>query len=251
MIRRVAGAAQVEYHDSLPSTNNRARELENEGAHDWSVVWAGVQTAGRGRRGRRWQAGTGEGLLVSVLLPEAWAPMPQAPSLAVGLAVARVLDGWLAPGSAEPVVEVKWPNDLMVEGKKVAGVLCERWSGERLGRIVAGVGVNLTQSEDDFPQEIRDGATSMRMLGAGSVDGSQLLADILEELRSMDGETAEEVLAGLQARDHLEGARVVGEDGVQGVASGLDPSGSLRIRTAEGVVVHLVAGSVRLVPQGE
>lgn len=250
MIPTVAGAARVEYHDALPSTNDRARELESEGAPDWSVVWAGLQTAGRGRRGRQWQAGAGEGLLFSVILPVAWAPLPQAPSLAVGLAVAQALEGRLPDPDSENRVQVKWPNDVMVHGKKVAGVLCERWSGDRSGRIVAGVGVNLTQVADGFPQEIRDGATSLRMLGVEEVEGATVLTDILQTLQTLEDEAPDRVLAALQTRDHLEGAWVVGEGGVRGLASGMDSSGALRIRIAEGEVVRLVAGSVRLVSQG-
>lgn len=149
-----------EHHASLPSTNDRALAWAREGAPHGAMVTADAQTAGRGRLGRRWDSPPGAGLYVSLVLRPAevvvgrgWDPRWAALGLAVGLGLREGLARWV------PDALLKWPNDLLVRGHKLAGVLCEtRWQGSTPD-IVVGFGVNVAQRE--FPAELR--ATSLAL----------------------------------------------------------------------------------------
>lgn len=152
--------SRLEVHDELPSTNDRARALLDElgsKAHG-AVIVAGRQTAGRGRLGRVWHSAPGQSLALSVALapdayPEGLAWLPVAGSLAV-------LDA--AEDTAGLSARLKWPNDVMAAGKKLAGVLLEgRYAARRPSGLVLGIGVNLLQRPEDFPEEVRAGATSV------------------------------------------------------------------------------------------
>ena len=157
----VLGQAR-EHHASLPSTNDRALAWAREGAPHGALVTADEQTAGRGRLGRRWASPAGEGLYASVVLRPAaylgglaggagWSPRWSALGLAVGLGVRVGVSRWV------PATRLKWPNDLLVGRRKLAGVLCEtRWQGATPD-VVVGFGVNVLQRE--FPAELN--ATSV------------------------------------------------------------------------------------------
>jgi len=161
LTRGRAALGQVhEHHASLPSTNDRALEWSRAGAPHGAMVTADAQTAGRGRLGRRWDSPPGEGLYLSLVLrPEVmvgggpgWSPRWAALGLAVGLGLREGLARWL------PGAQLKWPNDVLVAGEKLAGVLCEtRWLGASPD-VVVGFGVNVLQRE--LPAGLR--ATSLR-----------------------------------------------------------------------------------------
>src|SRR5215813_4467291 len=136
------------------STNDRARELAAAGAPHGTVVTAAEQTAGRGRQGRSWTAPAGKALLYSALLRPLEERHMMLP-LAVPLAVCEAAEA-LRPGLE---CGVKWPNDVLVAGRKLAGVLIE--ARPRDGWAVIGVGLNLTIAEDEFPPDLRDTATSV------------------------------------------------------------------------------------------
>jgi BirA family transcriptional regulator, biotin operon repressor / biotin---[acetyl-CoA-carboxylase] ligase len=208
------------HHREIDSTNRRARELATAGAPHGTLVSAGVQTAGRGRQGRRWGAPEGSALLCSLVLREFDALL----SLRAGLAVADVA------GSG---ARVKWPNDVQVRGRKVAGVLVEGRPHE--GWAVVGIGVNVSAAPPDVP----DAGT----LGRDSVEA--VLAELLRALEARLAEPKATALDALRARDALLGAEVRWEGGA-GVAEGIDADGGLRVRTAAGDRV-LSAGEVHLV----
>ena len=134
------------HHREIDSTNRRARELASAGAPHGTLVTAGAQTAGRGRQGRRWEAPAGSALLCSLVLREFDALL----SLRAGLAVADV---------AGEAARVKWPNDVQVDGRKVAGVLVEGRPHE--GWAVVGIGVNVSAAPD-LPEPRRSAATTSR-----------------------------------------------------------------------------------------
>ena len=206
------------HHREIDSTNRRARELASAGAPHGTLVTAGAQTAGRGRQGRRWEAPAGSALLCSLVLREFDALL----SLRAGLAVADV---------AGEAARVKWPNDVQVDGRKVAGVLVEGRPHE--GWAVVGIGVNVSGAPD-----LPDAAA------LGRDDPEAVLGELLGALETRLAEPKEAALSALRARDALLGAEVRW-DGGEGVAAGIDADGGLRVTTDAGERV-LSAGEVHL-----
>jgi BirA family biotin operon repressor/biotin-[acetyl-CoA-carboxylase] ligase len=232
------------------STNSRARELAAAGAPHGTVVTAAEQTAGRGRQGRTWTAPAGKALLYSAIvrpLEERHMMLP----LAVPLAVCETAE------ELNPALEckVKWPNDIHLEGKKLAGVLIEARPQD--GWAVIGVGLNLAISRDEFPPELQDIATSIydpghRGRGRGSTGPSPQLSagpppvgPLNNHLNHWVQAKPEEVLAAWRSRDALRG-REVEWDGGSGVADGVDGRGYLVVLTPGGDRVTVGAGEVHL-----
>jgi BirA family transcriptional regulator, biotin operon repressor / biotin---[acetyl-CoA-carboxylase] ligase len=220
------------------STNTVARELAADGAPHGTVVTAEEQTAGRGRQGRSWTAPAGSALLYSAVLrpiEERHSVLP----LAVGLAVCETAEV-LRPGIE---CQVKWPNDVHLEGRKLAGILIEARPQD--GWAVLGVGLNLTIGAGEFPEELRERAISL-FGGAASGRPAEAAALALSERLDFWLEAdAEAVLGAWRARDALRG-REVGWDKGRGVADGVDERGFLLVRLADGDRVALGAGDVHL-----
>jgi BirA family transcriptional regulator, biotin operon repressor / biotin---[acetyl-CoA-carboxylase] ligase len=251
------------------STNTRARELVKAGAPGGTVVTAREQTAGRGRVGRVWTAPEGKALLYSAILR----PLDQRHlllPLSVPLAVCAAAEA-LRPGSE---CQVKWPNDIWLEGRKLAGILIEAKPQD--GWAVIGIGLNLSIAPDEFPPNLRQPAVSLFSFREwdrwrGSDGRSPLLSDgppppVLSTAAAPTGlpptpSTAaevlsrhldhwvwagdEEVLSEWRRRDGLRGREVAWEDG-SGVADGIDDSGNLIVAVTGGGTVSLGAGEVQL-----
>jgi BirA family biotin operon repressor/biotin-[acetyl-CoA-carboxylase] ligase len=221
--------------ESCPSTQDALRDARlPEGA----VATTDHQTAGRGRAGRTWDDTPGAALLVSVLLrPPATAAVAQL-SLVCALAVAETVEASIGRRAA-----VKWPNDVLVEGRKVAGILLEG----REGAVACGIGLNVNQAETELPREPRAPAASLRTLTARDHDRARLLATLLERLEARyDAWLAEglaPLLPELERRDALRGSAVtVGEVG--GTADGIAADGRLRLRSADGAETLVASGEV-------
>jgi BirA family biotin operon repressor/biotin-[acetyl-CoA-carboxylase] ligase len=208
------------------STNARARALAERGAPHGTLVTAGEQTAGRGRQGRSWSAPPGRALLCSLVIREP----PRLLPLAAGVAVAEV-------AGADALI--KWPNDVLLAGRKVAGILVE--GRPQAGWAVLGIGLNVAVRPEDLPGELHDRAAG---LGRSPRDIEPTLVRLLEDLELWLAADPSEVLRALRARDALHGASVRWEAGF-GRAAGIDEGGRLLIRTAEGEVA-LDAGEVHL-----
>ena len=217
------------HHRVTDSTNERAKELAGVGAPGGTLVTADEQTAGRGRQGRVWAAPAGSALLLSLLLrdlDERHALLPLAAAVAVCDAV--------------PVdASIKWPNDVWLEGRKLAGILVEGRPQE--GWAVLGVGVNVTT--ESFPADIADTDTSLALAGVSATPES-VLTDLLPALSRWLDAPDEKVLSAWRSRDALKGERVRWADG-KGIADGIDDSGALLVQTANGRVT-LDAGEVHL-----
>lgn len=226
---------------SIGSTNDRALELAAQGARPFTVVVADEQTNGRGRRGATWHSPAGLGLWMSAVLPADASPrwLP----LVVGLAVAEAIED--ATGAVG--VGIKWPNDLLLRGRKVGGILCE----SAPGAVVAGVGVNLRAPAAGFPGALAGTATALDMEGAKSLAASRLAGLILDglERRSSPDSTGlgRAALEELRARDVLAGRRVQTEEQGPGTARGIDPEGALLLERPDGSRVPVSSGSVRAV----
>jgi BirA family biotin operon repressor/biotin-[acetyl-CoA-carboxylase] ligase len=243
------------HYRETDSTNTRARELAAAGAPHGTVVTATAQSEGRGRQGRTWTAPPGKALLYSAVvrpLDERHLMLP----LAVPLAVCEAAE------QLRPNLEcgVKWPNDIHLEGRKLAGVLIEARPQD--GWAVVGVGLNLTIAPDEFPPDLRDTAVSIfdpdggdlgevrRSLPAVAPAGlPQIPLNAAKTLNGhLDqwiGAEPDEVLAEWRQRDVLRG-REISWDGGSGVADGVDDRGYLLVVTADGDRVALGAGEVHI-----
>jgi BirA family biotin operon repressor/biotin-[acetyl-CoA-carboxylase] ligase len=214
-----------EHHETIGSTNLRARELAEEGAAHGTLVTAGEQTAGRGRQGRTWQTPAGVAIAASLVLREYDELLP----LRAGLAVADV---------AGPQALVKWPNDVWVDGRKVAGILAE----SRDDWAVLGIGVNVALDPAMLPPEVAEIAGT---LGRDESEIESTLAELLDRLGHRLREEKAATLAALRDRDALLG-RAVQWDGGHGEGAGIDDSGALMVRLDDGSTTSLSAGEVTL-----
>jgi BirA family biotin operon repressor/biotin-[acetyl-CoA-carboxylase] ligase len=229
------------------STNDLARRAAKEGAPHGAAWVAEQQSAGRGRQGRAWESSFGENLLFSVLLRVACPPSRLPPlALAAGLAVRDAVSR-AAPGAD---VRIKWPNDVLVGGRKLAGILVEAITmGSRVEAVVVGVGINVLSRS--FPEDLEGRATSVALVATDPPDRAALLADVLATLDAdahiVVGRGLGLLRPRLEAADGLRGLRVRSDDGDQGIASGIDDEGRLLVKRDDGVLTRWNAGEVHLV----
>lgn len=242
---------------AVDSTNDAAWDALAVGAPEGIVVVADAQTRGRGRGGRRWHLAPGKGLALSVLLHLGCdrKPLGVLP-LGAGLALARAL------ARLGVAAELKWPNDLLLGGRKLSGILCEsRGAGPRGeagagDAAVIGVGVNVSECGEDFPPEIRAGSTSLALEGF-ALDRETVAAEFLNALEplwaALQEGGREEVLDAWRARASFWGAMVrvrtpAGE--IRGVARTLDAEGGLVLGLDSGGETTVLAGDVEIAPAG-
>ena len=223
------------HHRRTDSTNERAKALAVAGAPHGTLVTADEQSAGRGRQGRVWTAPPGRALLASLVVRRLAGGHELLP-LAAGVAVCEACER-----AAGVECALKWPNDVWIEGRKVAGILLEGRPHE--GWAVAGIGINVLTAPEEFPEELRASATSLAAAGA-TASVKEVLEALLAALSARLADAPADVLAAWDARDALRGREVRWEDG-QGVAAGIAESGALVVETSEGRV-ELDAGEVHL-----
>jgi BirA family biotin operon repressor/biotin-[acetyl-CoA-carboxylase] ligase len=236
----------------VSSTNEVARGLAATGAADGTLVTSEFQTEGRGRQGRPWLTPAGSALAWSLLLRRR-VEVPGTLPLQVGVAVCEAVESFGA-GPAQ----VKWPNDVWLDGKKCAGILVEARPQD--GWAVIGIGLNLSIAEEEFPEELRSRAIS---IGNGADVRAATAALNLSVARHLDA-GIRETLTELAARDALKGKKIswqhharevedgeAGDDGfpgprkLNGTAAGIDELGNLLVETGAGTIT-LNAGEVHL-----
>ncbi len=221
------------------STNERARELAVAGAASGTLVTAAEQTAGRGRRGRQWTAPAGKAVLCSAVLSPLDARHALLP-LAAPLAVCQAAES-LAPVQCR----VKWPNDVWVGERKLAGILIEAQPPDW---AVIGIGLNVSIEPDEFPADLRQPATSV---GHG-VRTEEALAAVCDRLDEWVGADRDRILAEFRERDALRGREIgwVGAGGESqegaGVADGIDDRGNLLVVSIDGERLSIGSGEVTL-----
>ncbi len=204
---------------SVDSTNVRAQALASAGAPHGTLVTAATQTAGHGRQGRSWVTPAGRALACSLVLRDPPRLLPMLAALAVA-DVADRLDG------AGRRAAIKWPNDVLLDGRKVAGILAEGRPQE--GWVVLGIGLNVAVEEDALPPELRTIATS---LGGAPDDVERALQLLLERLEHWLAAPPAEAMDAYRARDALAG-RAISWNGGHGTALGVADDGRLRVRAA-------------------
>jgi len=246
---------RVEWFDSIGSTMTVAADLAREGCAQGTVVVADEQTAGIGRHGHSWHSPKGTGLYVSIVLrlPKAAPVVMLALGLATRDAIASALGGaglrsaLLAvarnPGENGrsqtcPALDLRWPNDVLLGGRKCAGVISQTEGGA----IIAGIGINVSQTA--FPEGID--ATSILLAGA-TPKREDVLVSLVHAVDRWSNAGAAAILSGFEsASSYARGLRVRVEQGaIEGVTRGLDPSGFLIVRQDNGQDATILAGGVR------
>lgn len=239
-------AAPIEHHERLVSTNDRLKERAREGAPEWTVVLADEQTGGRGRQGRAWASPPG-GLYLSVLLRPTFEAFGLIP-LAAGVALVEALR---EHGVA---AELKWPNDALAGGLKLAGILAEAsTSAGRLEWVVLGLGVNLEAGEA-LPAALRETATSLSTLTGARVEPTVAACAVLAHLSlwyaALRGDPAVVVRAWKERALSWWGRPVELRSGgrvVRGIAEGIDPGGALVLVGEDGRRTTVLSGDVTTV----
>ncbi len=235
----------IRYYPSVSSTNTLALQWAREGAPEGSVILADHQQAGRGRMGRSWIATPGENLIFSIILRPSLAPDRLGlVTVTSSLAVAEALDAFTSPALAV----IKWPNDLLLGGRKCCGMLLESSlpGGAPSGPAPVVLGIGLNVNEGRFPTDLEETATSLRLATGRTHDRPRLLAHILNHLEreyalligggsSTLRKRYEDRLAILNHTITLHYPHT--DRVIQGRVLGIDPSGALRLQTAEGVQV--------------
>ena len=234
----------------VDSTNDEAAKLASRGAPDGTVVIADAQLRGRGRMGRRWESPKGTGLYLSVIL-KPLIPPHAAPALTLlgAVAVADAIEQTTGLSAG-----VKWPNDLIVRGRKVAGILGEMAAETCcLHHVVLGIGINVNQREEDFEEGLRKTASSLRIEVGHHVDRTAMVRSLCRDLDDWYDRFLSDGVAPILERARqlcLTLGRVVvarsGNQELRGLAVAIDGAGALVVRDTSGGSYRLLAGDATL-----
>jgi len=234
----------------VASTNDCVMAAGRDGAREGLAIIADRQTAGRGRLGRPWASPAGVGLYTSILLRPTL-PANQAPllTLVAALSVSEAIE---SIAGISP--RLKWPNDLLIDGKKVAGILTETASMDgRLSYVVVGIGINVRHDAQDLSVDLRATATSLRLATGREVSRDELAAEIYNRLDWWYGEfsarSLENILARGRERSATLGSSVdvlTGDERWSGLAVDLDSDGALLVRDGRGELRRVVAADVSI-----
>lgn len=245
----------IELHQVIDSTNNRARELALEGADEGTLIIAETQLEGRGRLSRSWISPRGKGIWMSLILKPDLSP-DQAPHITAIAAVAIRKALNRATGLD---IGIKWPNDIIIDGKKVCGILTEMHADiDRIYYVVVGIGINVNMTQEDLPVELSSTATSLRIALGRNLDRRQLIALIMEEIEEI-------YYTYLENRDFKQildlcrqysvtlnrPVKVIGRDtSFEGFAVDFDEDGSLLVKKEDGNIIKVMSGDVSVRGEG-
>jgi BirA family biotin operon repressor/biotin-[acetyl-CoA-carboxylase] ligase len=247
----IFGRERIDHFPVIDSTNVHARMIADRGAPEGTVVVAEAQLKGKGRRGRSWFSPAGKGIYVSVILRPR-VPPSEAPQLVLMAAVAAA-EALLAQAALP--VSVKWPNDILVGGKKIAGILTEmRLAGDRIDHVVIGMGVNVNTPAESLPPEIAAIATSLCAFTGRTFPRAGLLRTYLEKLEGWYALFRGRRFEPIRER-WLEIAQIIGKQvkiaGVdrayEGEVVDIDPTGFLILKSPDGGIERILAGDVSMI----
>ncbi|MFH1686743.1 MAG: biotin--[acetyl-CoA-carboxylase] ligase [bacterium] len=242
----------VHAFQSVQSTNDLAIKLAEEGQPHGAIVVADRQTAGRGRHDRQWHSPAGLGVYVSIILRPNIPPTMAPPmSIVAALALAEVFDGYCPDQT-----QIKWPNDVLIMGRKAAGILTQLSADQdQVDHIIVGVGININHQESDFPQELSSLATSLRCATGKKHSRVRILAEFLHQLESEYIRYTKEGLAPSQGRlrrfSSLIGRRInlmSGHNRMEAEVLDIDTEGRLVIKTEDGTKA-VTSGEVTIVKE--
>ncbi len=235
---------KIVYYESIGSTNDEARQLALAGTPEGTLVLAEEQTAGRGRLQRRWMAPKGEALLFSLIFfPTA---LPHGAQELVMLSSLACMQAIEAQTGVRPAI--KWPNDLLLDGKKLAGILTDLGQASERLYAVVGIGLNVNTDLSPWPDISRQ-ATSLRQVLGHPVPRLPLLQEILRQIearydRLRTGESPLDEWVANLATLGQQVQVVTPEETLQGQATGVDPDGALRLTLADGTIRRILVGDV-------
>lgn len=239
---------RILHYDSIDSTNNKARELAEKGEPEGTVVISESQTKGKGKTGRQWYSEAYRGIWMSMILR---------PDIAMSCVNLITQIGCAAVGAAaENIagdVQIKWPNDVLIHGKKFCGILTES-SGEmdQTDYIIIGIGINVNQSENEFPEELISKATSLKIELKREIVRQELISDILNKFekqynRIKQHENSDEALDFCRTHSNLIGKTLlITRNGRKWKAQAmeLNNQGQLMIRYEDGTTENIIAGEI-------
>lgn len=240
----------IRYFDSIGSTNNEALAWATSGAKDLSLVIADEQTAGRGRLDRKWFTPKGTALAFSLILRPSAAEKPYLTRV-VGLAALGVADALRTRGLS---AQIKWPNDVLLNGRKLAGILVESvWSGEDIDYVVIGIGINILKDAVPSADLLFFPATSMEEALGPAIQREKILQDILAGIVALRPHLgSDSFIASWEKVLAFRGEQVQVEQGdgsvLTGKLLGLEPDGSLKLSDETGNSITVRFGDVRLRP---
>lgn len=243
-------AQSLYYYDTIGSTNIEAKRLAEEGAPHGTLVVADAQTAGRGRRGRSWVSPAGSSVYFTVLLKPQFQPEKASMlTLVIAHSVALAVERYTGMD-----VGIKWPNDLVIDGQKICGILTEmNVETDYIQHVVIGVGININQqTKEEFAEEIRENAISIRMAYGKEINRAELTAYIMEQFeKDYEIFVKTENLSGLleSYSTHLvnldKQVKVLDPHGeYTGIARGIEENGELIVEKEDHTIEHVYAGEV-------
>lgn len=241
------------FHDSLPSTQKEAHHLAEDCAEDGTLVVADEQTNGRGRLGRGWHSPSGTGIWMSLILrPDM--PLRHTPQLTLltSVAVVRAI-------RKETGIEcgIKWPNDILYDGKKLVGILTElQAEAAHVKAIIIGMGLNVNTVPNDFPEELRSVATSIKSITGQDQDRAVLIQTILKEFETLYRTYLDEGFPMIKllwesyaiSLGRMIYARTVTGDVIKGFAKGIDEDGVLLLEDDIGDIHHIYSADIEFSP---
>ncbi|GAF65265.1 biotin--acetyl-CoA-carboxylase ligase [Bacillus sp. TS-2] len=241
---------KIHSFDTLPSTQIIARELVLKGAKEGEVIITNEQTAGRGRLGRAWHTSQQKALAFSLLLKPAILPR-DVPKLTLVTAVAVIR---AIKELTKLPVQIKWPNDIILNGKKLAGILTEMQSeADSVHCIIVGIGLNVNQTEEDIPTELKDIATSLKMEGGQEYRRAALLAKILEEIECLYELYLSEGFLSIKAMWESHAIHIgttvevhTIQETIQGIAQGINDDGALQVMDRTGKLHSVYSADVSI-----
>ncbi len=242
---------KIHYFDVVDSTLTIAHKLAQEGAPDGTIVISEEQTAGRGRMARPWESANGTGIWMTIILRPDVSPQ-QASSFTLVVAVAVTMAIKTLYKQVEPAI--KWPNDLLINGKKCTGILTEMQAeADLVQALLVGIGINANQLESDFSPDIADIATSLRIAAGEEINRAALVATILQYLEQFTALYVKEGFSSIKAlweqMSCTIGQRIevtTLRERFEGIASGITDEGVLQLTQNDGTIRTIYSGDVKI-----